>query len=70
LKYDKQLFHGFSIFGHYFAWYFQIVYPIDANDMTLESYRLGATFSSGPFLWISYHLRAVLNIGDSDFWIT
>jgi hypothetical protein len=35
----------FSIFGHYFALHFQTVYPIDANDMALESYRLGATFS-------------------------
>jgi hypothetical protein len=31
--------------GHYFAWNFQTVYPIDANDMALERYRLGATFS-------------------------
>jgi hypothetical protein len=44
-KYGKQLFHGFSIFGHYFAWHFQTVYPTDANDMALESHVLGATFS-------------------------
>jgi hypothetical protein len=69
-KYGKKLFCGFSIFGHYFDWHFQTVYPIDANDMALESYRLGATFSFWSYLRISYHLRAVLNIGDSDFRIS
>jgi hypothetical protein len=45
-KYGKQRIHGFFIFcGYYFAYNFQTVYPIDANDMALESYRLGATFS-------------------------
>jgi hypothetical protein len=69
-KYGKKLFRGFSIFRYYFDWHFQIVYPIDANDMALESYGLGATFSFWSFLRISYHLRAVLNIGDSDFQIS
>jgi hypothetical protein len=69
-KYGKKLFRGFSIFGHYFDWHFQSVYLIDANDMALESYRLGATFSCWSFLHISYHLRAVLNIVDSDFRIS
>jgi hypothetical protein len=58
------------MFGHYFDWHFQTVYPIDANDMSLESYGLGATFLFWSFLQISYHLRAVLNIGDSDFLIS
>jgi hypothetical protein len=31
--------------GQYFSWHFQTIYPIDANDMALESYGLGATFS-------------------------
>jgi hypothetical protein len=66
-RYGKQLFNGFFIFGHYFAWHFQTVYPIDTNDMALETYRLGATFSCWSFLRISYHLRAILNIGDLDF---
>jgi hypothetical protein len=48
-RYGKQLFHGFFIFGHYFAWHFQTVYPIDVNDMALESYGLGATFSFDHF---------------------
>jgi hypothetical protein len=41
----KKLFHGFSIFRHYFDWHFQTVYPFNANDMALESYGLDATFS-------------------------
>jgi hypothetical protein len=61
-KYSKQLFREFSIFGHYFAWHFRTVYPIDANDIALESYRLAATFICWLFLRISYHLRAVLNM--------
>jgi hypothetical protein len=69
-KYGKKLFRRFSIFGHYFDWHFQTVYPIDANDMALESYGLGVTFSFWSFLRISYYLRAVLNIVDSDFWIS
>jgi hypothetical protein len=66
-KYGKKLFHRFSIFRYYFDRHFQTVYPIDANDMALESYGLGATFLFWSFLQISYHLRAVLNIGDSNF---
>jgi hypothetical protein len=38
-----------AIFGHYFDWHFQTVYPIDANDMALESYGLGATFHFDHF---------------------
>jgi hypothetical protein len=39
------LFRGFFHIEQYFALHFQTVYPIDANDMALESYGLGATFS-------------------------
>jgi hypothetical protein len=35
----------FFHFRHYFDWHFQTVYPVDANDMELESYGLDATFS-------------------------
>jgi hypothetical protein len=38
-------FADFLFCGYYFSCNFQTVYPIDANDMALESYRLGATFS-------------------------
>jgi hypothetical protein len=38
-------FTDFLFCGEFFAWHFRTVYPIDANDMALESYRLGATFS-------------------------
>jgi hypothetical protein len=38
-------FADFLFCEQYFAWHFQTVYPIDASDMALESYGLGATFS-------------------------
>jgi hypothetical protein len=41
----KNYFTDFPFFGHYFDWHFQTVYPINANDMALESYGLGTTFS-------------------------
>jgi hypothetical protein len=38
-------FTDFLFCRHFLAWHFQTVYPIDANDIALENYRLGATFS-------------------------